>query len=164
VQQLAFQKANHVRNLWISNYLSKYGDAVIIGADTMVVMGEELIGKAQSVEEAHQILNHLSGRTHELFTGVCLLSTKSLDNLEKISFYSRAKVHMQKLTHHEINLYLSESGEFQGRAGAYSLYDRASLFIDFIEGSPTNVLGLPMAVLRKKLLSFGIDLLKPSGF
>lgn len=164
VQNLAFYKAEKIRRTWINQYQPKYGDAVIIGADTMVFLNDHLVGKPADKEHAYQILKQLSGRNHQLFTGVCILSTKSVNLSQKVVFFTKSEVHMQELSSEEIKAYLNESDEYKGRAGAYSLYERASLFIDFIEGSPTNVLGLPMAKLRRELLAFGINLLTPSCY
>ena len=69
-------------------------------------------------------------------------------------------MHFQELSEKEIDNYLTITSEHQGRAGAYSLRERASLFIDHLEGSPTNVLGLPMAKLRIALKELGINLLE----
>ncbi|WP_457558320.1 Maf family protein [Candidatus Harpocratesius sp.] len=162
VQTLAFHKANTVLQIWNEKYRN-CGDsnhysteAIIIGADTMVVLDSKLIGKAHSIEEAHSILSKLVGNTHLLITGVCILSTFQE---KQLSFVEHAKVHMHSLSSAEIWAYLKGTSEYQGRAGAYSLFERASLFIDHIEGSPTNVIGLPMAKIRESLLKFGIDLL-----
>ncbi|MBA7575520.1 dTTP/UTP pyrophosphatase [subsurface metagenome] len=127
--------------------------AIIIAADTMVLLDGNLIGKAQNKEQAFKILIQLSGKKHELLTGVALIHSIS----KKIrTFLDISIVQFQMLTSSEIQRYLDSSDEYIGRAGAYSLYDRASLFIDFVEGSPTNVLGLPMAKLRKELQNFGV--------
>jgi len=138
---------------WNDNLGNKNYPAIIIAADTMVLFDGNLIGKAQNKEQAFQILTKLSGKKHELLTGVALIHsiTKQIRTFMDISI-----VQFQKLTSSEIQRYLDSSDEYIGRAGAYSLYDSASLFIDFVEGSPTNVLGLPMAKLRKELLHFGV--------
>ena len=98
------------------------------------------------------------GRVHEIITGVTIIEIES--NKRKI-FLVSSKVHFQTLTPQEIWEYIQVTDEFKGRAGAYSMYERASIFIDWIEGSPTNVLGLPMAQLREIAKEFGIDLLNP---
>ena len=161
VQTLAFQKASMVCTTWNTDYLARFGPAVVIGADTMVYFQNAMLGKATSIHHAHQILTQLMGRSHQLYTGVCLIPT---DSPHPITFYDLATVHFQSLSSDEIWHYLRETEEYQDRAGAYSLFDRANLFIDRIEGSPTNVLGLPMAKLRCKLVDLGIDLLQPSTF
>ena len=153
VKKIASAKAKKVMKKWNDKLGNKNNPAIIIAADTMVLFDGNLIGKAQNKEQAFQILTQLSGKKHELLTGVALIHsiTKQIRTFMDISI-----VQFQKLTSSEIQRYLDSSDEYIGRAGAYSLYDRASLFIDFVEGSPTNVLGLPMAKLRKELLHFGV--------
>lgn len=97
VQTLAFHKANTVLQIWNEKYRNNhvqnhnYDEAIIIGADTMVVLGDQLIGKAHSLEEAHSILSKLVGNTHLLITGVCILSTIQE---KRLLFVEQAKVHM----------------------------------------------------------------------
>ncbi|MHA1476255.1 MAG: Maf family protein [Promethearchaeota archaeon] len=155
VKKIASAKAKKVMKKWNDELGNKNNPAIIIAADTMVLFDGNLIGKAQNKEQAFQILTQLSGKKHKLLTGVALIHsiTKQIRSFMDISI-----VQFQKLTSSEIQRYLDSSDEYIGRAGAYSLYDRASLFIDFVEGSPTNVLGLPMAKLRKELLHFGVIL------
>jgi len=153
VKNIAIAKAKKVMEKWNDNLGNKNNPAIIIAADTMVLLEGNLIGKAQNKEQAFKILTQLSGRKHELLTGVALIH--SISN-EIRTFLDISIVQFQLLTSSEIQRYLDSSDEYIGRAGAYSLYDRASLFIDFVEGSPTNVLGLPMAKLRKELLHFDV--------
>jgi septum formation protein len=158
VQQIARGKAENVYQIWNRSRSRKEGSAIIIAADTMVTINGQLIGKATSADHAFEILSMLTGQTHEILTGVALLRT-DLPATEYKSFVSVSKVHFQSLTPEEIWQYIRITDEFKGRAGAYSLEERASLFIDYIEGSPTNVIGLPMAELRFHLKQWGINLL-----
>ena len=153
VKKIAIAKAKKVMNKWNDNRGNKNNPAIIIAADTMVLLDGNLIGKAQNKEQAFQILTQLSGKKHQLLTGVALIHSISK---QIHTFLDISIVQFQLLTSSEIQRYLDLSDEYIGRAGAYSLYDRASLFIDFVEGSPTNVLGLPMAKLRKELQNFGV--------
>ncbi|QEE15146.1 nucleoside triphosphate pyrophosphatase [Promethearchaeum syntrophicum] len=153
VKKIAIAKAKKVMLKWNGNLENRNKPAIIIAADTMVLLDGNLIGKAQNKEQAFKILTQLSGKKHELLTGVAIIHSVS----QKISvFLDISIVQFQILTPSEIQQYLDATDEYIGRAGAYSLYDRASLFIDFVEGSPTNVLGLPMAKLRKELQFFGV--------
>ena len=155
VKKIAIAKAKKVMWKWNDNLGNKNNPAIIIAADTLVLLDGNLIGKAQNKEQAFKILTQLSGKKHELLTGVALIHSIS----EEIrTFFDISIVQFQTLTSSEIQRYLDSSDEYIGRAGAYSLYDRASLFIDFIEGSPTNVLGLPMAKLRKELHKFNVEI------
>ena len=155
VKKIASAKAKKELKKWNDDLGNRNNPAIIIAADTMVLFEGNLIGKAQNKEQAFQILTQLSGKKHELLTGVALIHsiTKQIRTFMDISI-----VQFQILTSSEIQRYLDSSDEYIGRAGAYSLFDRASLFIDFVDGSPTNVLGLPMAKLRKELLHFGVIL------
>ena len=156
VKKIAIAKAKKVIKKWNEDLENKNIPAIIIAADTMVLLDGNLIGKAQNKDQAFEILTQLSGKKHELLTGVALIHSIS----KKIQlFLDISIVQFQTLTSSEIQRYLDSSDEYIGRAGAYSLYDRASLFIDFVEGSPTNVLGLPMAKIRKELQKFDVDIL-----
>ena len=156
VQAIAVGKAETVCSLWNQNHASTDGAAVVIAADTMVVFNDLMIGKAKDMNDAIGILTALAGNTHELITGVAILDTASA---KKKVFVDSSMVHFQTLSRTEIDAYVSVTEEYKGRAGAYSLQERASLFIDHVEGSPTNVLGIPMAKVRMVLKGFGVDLL-----
>ncbi len=155
VKKIAVAKAKKVMKIWNEDMGNRKIPAIIIAADTMVLMDGDLIGKARTKEQAFQILTQLSGKKHELLTGIVIIH--SIDKQIRI-FLDISIVQFQLLTSSEIQRYLDSSDEYIGRAGAYSLYDRASLFIDFVEGSPTNVLGLPMAKLRKELQKFDVEI------
>ncbi len=131
-------------------------DALVIGADTIVVLHGQIIGKARHQFEAFQFLQKLAGQTHQLLTGCCVIDVKSQVARE---FVDTTYVTFAALSDEDIWHYLEFNDEYRGRAGAYSLQDRASLFVTTIAGSPTNVIGLPISKLRETLLSFGVDLL-----
>lgn len=160
VQRLAKSKVDTVQKVWKEGKIAMVPPTekiLIIGADTTVVMENEIIGKPNSKHHAFEILSKLMGKTHEIITGVAVYSS---DHPEPIIFYVSSQVHFQPLNSVQIWDYINVTEEFNGRAGAYSMYERASLFIDKIEGSPTNVLGLPMAELRDQIwTNFGINLL-----
>ena len=156
VQQIASKKAEVVAQRWHTENQIQSKPAIVIGADTMVFFQGKLIGKAADKEEAFRILSTLAGHTHEIFTGVALIHTETF---HQETFVVRSRVHFQDLSSEAIQAYLQQSDEFIGRAGAYSLFDRASLFIDHIEGSVSNIIGLPMGKLREVLLKFDVNLL-----
>jgi septum formation protein len=158
VQRLALEKAKVVCNVWKQKRQAKEGPAVIIGADTTVVFQNKSIGKAASKEEAFQILSGFRGKTHEIITGVAVLSSQT--NLQEV-FLDSSTVHFQDLSDDELWDYINVTDEYRGRAGAYSLFERASLFVDNMTGSPTNIIGLPLPKLRLILKKFGINLLHP---
>ena len=132
---------------------------IIIAADTIVEFEGEIIGKAKNEQQAFQILKKLAGRTHQLMTGIAFTE---LSNSKIITDHEITTVTFINLSDEEIWGYI-KTGEWKERAGAYSIRDKASLFIESIEGSSSNVIGLPMhsifTTLKKK---FGINLLKES--
>jgi septum formation protein len=116
-------------------------DAVVLGADTVVVLDDEVLGKPVDDADAVRMLTVLSGRQHRVLTAVALVGQgTSLDTIEE------TLVWMQALTPTEIVAYV-ESGEPRDKAGAYGIQGRASRFIPKIEGSYTNVVGLPVAAV-----------------
>ncbi len=152
VKELAKTKA-----MFAKNKIEDELDAIIIGADTVVLLDGEIIGKAQDEEEAFKILKKLNGRTHELITGIAITET---NNPKIIVDTVKTNVQFINLSDKELKLYI-KNGEWKGRAGAYSIRDKASLFIKNINGSSTNVIGLPMhkmfEILRKE---FNLNLLQ----
>jgi septum formation protein len=118
----------------------RHAHGLIIGADTIVVTKDRILGKPASEDEAERMLKSLSGRWHEVFTGICLI-----DNVRRrsASACSRTRVHMRRLTQSDIGWYLS-TGEYCDKAGAYAVQGYASLFIDRIEGCYFNVVGFPI--------------------
>jgi len=114
-----------------------------IGADTIVEFQGKIIGKATDSEGAFRILKKLNGNTHNLITGLAI--AQSNDRRVFID-YDRTEVTFLSLLDNEIWDYINTQ-EWKGRAGAYSIKDRASLFIKSINGSPSNVIGLPLQKL-----------------
>ena len=156
VQELALNKALNVVQIWNREHALNMAPAIVIGADTMVSHEGKLIGKPKDKDDAFAIISKLSGEYHDIYTGVAVIQT---DSLQQEVFFDHSRIHFQELNPSEIWDYLNVKDEFSGRAGAYSLRDRASLFIDEIQGSPTNVIGLPMAKLRQHLKKFNQNLL-----
>lgn len=115
-------------------------EGIIIAADTIVELNDEIIGKALDEQDAFRILKKLIGKTHNLLTGIAI--TDSYDS-KVITDYESTTVKFLKLSNDEIKSYI-KSGDWKGRAGAYAITEKASLFIEYIQGSPSNVIGLPM--------------------
>jgi septum formation protein len=128
-------------------------DDIVIAADTVVVIGRELLGKPQDQAEAEQMLTMLAGRTHEVLTGVALRNASRM-----VSAIERTRVHFLPLSYGEIVAYVA-GGEPYGKAGAYAIQGQASRFVDWIEGSYSNVVGLPVATVYRMLreLVYGRD-------
>ncbi|MFX1393452.1 MAG: Maf family protein [Promethearchaeota archaeon] len=138
--------------------LNKEGkDAIIIAADTIVEINGEIIGKAKNENQAFQILKKLVGKTHNLLTGLAITETNSS---KLIIDYDSTSVKFLTLSDEDICDYI-KSKEWIGRAGAYSIREKASLLIEAIQGSSTNVIGLPMHKVYEILKNeFAINLLK----
>jgi septum formation protein len=124
-------------------------DSLIIGADTIVVCDGRIWGKPSSLESAREMLRHLSGNTHEVFTGVAVLKPDFL-NLN----FSRSEVSFFPMSEEEITCYL-HSGEPMDKAGAYAIQGQASRFVEKIDGCYFNVVGLPVSLLYRMLLESG---------
>ena len=131
-------------------------DAIIIAADTIVEYNNNVIGKAKNENHAFEILKKLSGKTHKLISGFAITETR---DPKLIIDYDCTEVKFLILSDEEILDYI-KSGEWKGRAGAYSIREKASLFIDSIDGSISNVIGLPMQKIYKILKNeFNLNLL-----
>jgi septum formation protein len=130
---------------------------VVIAADTIVELNGEIIGKAQNEAEAFKMLKNLANSSHNLITGIAVTE---IDNTKVVIDYDITVVTILDLSDDDIRDYI-RIGEWKGRAGAYSIRDRASLFIKEIQGSPSNVIGLPMQkifeILKKE---FNLNLFK----
>jgi septum formation protein len=127
-------------------------ELIILGADTAVVVDGEVLGKPRHDDEAAAMLRRLSGRPHEVITGVSLRSTAGERGLVETT-----SVYMRSLTETQVSWYVS-SGEGRDKAGAYAIQGLASRFIPRIEGSYSNVVGLPVAavsLLLSELASAG---------
>lgn len=127
---------------------------LVIGADTIVVLDSDIIGKPADPQEARRILRALSGRQHLVITGLCIVDTA---NGQHFSGLEQTRVTFRDLQDHEIEAYIS-SGECWDKAGAYGIQGRGSLLVESIDGCYFNVVGLPLNLLRKLLLEAGQDI------
>lgn len=121
---------------------------VILGADTIVVQDDEVFGKPRNELHAREVLRQLSGRDHWVYTGICLRSRWRL-----IQDWAATRVTFCELTQSEIDEYVS-TGEPMDKAGAYAIQGRASKFVSCIEGSYSNVVGLPVSLVYQHLKAF----------
>ena len=117
----------------------------VLGADTVVVAGGQLLPKPHGREDAVRMLKLLSGAVHEVFTGVVLIAGE-----RELREAVCTRVHVLPLSTEEIEWYIA-TGEPEGKAGAYAIQGRAARFIDRIEGSYSNVVGLPVATVYRML-------------
>ena len=125
----------------------RHSGAVILAADTLVY-GDEVLGKPHDAGEARRMLAGLSGRWHSVYTGVTMMDTRSGRTLSRADV---TRVHFIPLTTEDIDAYVA-TGEPLDKAGAYGIQGRGGMLIDRIEGSYSNVVGLPMALVRSMLL------------
>ena len=126
-----------------------YRDKIVIGADTVVVLGKEMIGKPRSAKEAAAFLNKLSGKMHYVYTGFNIIDTKT--GKERFD-YERTSVYFRELSNEEIIYYVKNFTPLD-KAGAYGIQDDfGCLFIDKINGDYYNVVGLPLKKLYLNLM------------
>lgn len=145
VQRLATEKSARAME-----ELGTVIEIVIIAADTTVVVGGEILGKPHDVEDAARMLRRLSGRTHQVVTGVSVRSATA-----DVAHVESSSVTFATLTEDQIAWYVA-SGEGRDKAGAYAIQGLASRFIPRIEGSYSNIVGLPVAAvdgLIRRLIS-----------
>lgn len=126
--------------------------ALLIAADTMVFLDALRLGKPHSEEDAFAMLSALSGRTHEVLTGLTLSRGERMETRVE-----RTEVTFRPLTDGEKRAYI-RSGEPMDKAGAYGVQGKAALFITGIRGDYFNVMGLPLHLLGQMLAEFGVDL------
>jgi septum formation protein len=122
-------------------------DGIILGADTIVVLDEEILGKPKNKDDALFILKKLSGRMHQVYTGITLID-KSTGKM--ISDYDVTKVKFNQLDEQKILDYIT-TGEPMDKAGAYGIQGMGSFLVEHIEGSLDNVIGLPTEKLQEML-------------
>jgi septum formation protein len=126
-------------------------NGIILGADTIVVLDKEILGKPKNKDEALSILKRLSGRMHQVYTGITLIN-KSTG--KTISDYDVTKVTFNQLNEQKIINYVA-TGEPMDKAGAYGIQGMGSFLVDHIEGSLDNVIGLPTEKLQEVLSQIG---------
>jgi septum formation protein len=127
------------------------GPAILIAADTVVVLDSHILGKPRSTDEARRMLELFSGRTHSVITGVSLLR---LPEMDRRRFVETTLVHFARLSRDEITRYLATAEPYD-KAGAYAIQGHAGRFIPRIEGCYFNVVGLPLARLTAALRELG---------
>lgn len=121
-------------------------NVVILGADTIVVLDGQILGKPSDEEAAFSMLKSLQGRMHQVYTGVAVLNFDGSGSLRTISHAEETKVYVHEMTDEEIRRYIA-AGESMDKAGAYGVQGRFAAYIDRIEGDYYNVVGLPVAYL-----------------
>lgn len=143
VMELSEQKAKDVKKDVGSN-------VVVIGADTIVVFRDQILGKPVDKEDAYRMLFELQGKTHKVYTGV----TVCYGNRVR-SFFESTKVHVYEMNERQIRSYI-ETGEPMDKAGAYGIQGRFAAYIRGIEGDYNNVVGLPIGRLYRELVHLSL--------
>lgn len=126
--------------------------SLIIGVDTIVFYNNKILGKPKNYDDAYGMLSVLSGNTHKVYSGVCIVNT---ENLHIESFVCETKVKFSKLTDDQIDRYI-ESKEPMDKAGAYGIQGLGGVFVEKIDGCYYNVMGLPINKLNAFLCSYKI--------
>jgi septum formation protein len=144
VQRLANAKADLVAARAV-------GPAIVLAADTVVVLDDKILGKPSSMEDARHMLQQLSGRTHSVLTGVAMVR---LPDGERRQFIESTLVHFRPITDEELSSYLATEESFD-KAGAYAIQGQAGRYIPRIEGCYFNVVGLPLSRVLTDLKTLG---------
>ena len=137
IQDLSRRKAEAI--------LKIHPDSVILGSDTIVVIDGKILGKPKDHDEAKQMLRELSGRSHQVITGFCLLSSLHCHTEVSVS-----EVYFTEMTEEEIDAYVA-TGEADDKAGAYGIQGLAGKFITKIEGDYYTIVGLPLSQVYQEL-------------
>ena len=148
IEKLALDKVTDVRKR--IDY-----PALIIGSDTVVVVGDRILGKPKNKEDAFNMLKLLSGKTHEVISAIAIMDS---ENNKILTDSVVSKVTFKELSDSEINNYIA-TGEPMDKAGAYAIQGFASIFISTICGCYTNIVGISAYKLAQMLKEFGITIL-----
>lgn len=141
-KRLAREKAEAVR--------PQAANSFVLAADTIVIIGQEVLGKPKNAADATRMLSKLSGDTHEVMTAVCLLTPSGDQDVR----HEVTRVHMCAFDEKEIAAYVAH-GEPMDKAGAYAIQGMASRWVDGIDGDYFNVMGLPVALVYRMLREHG---------
>ncbi len=148
-RQLARDKAQSVAD--------DYTDDLVIGSDTVIEIDGKLLGKPENIQEAASMLRYLSGRCHQVHTGVAVIQEC---NKVSITFVETARVWFKPYDEHALNTYLATQ-ESLGKAGAYSIQGEGARLIERIEGDYPTIVGLPLWRTAKTLEDQGVVLPNP---
>jgi len=137
-----------------SSVAAQYKNALVIGADTVVVFNRKVLGKPKNMREAVSFLQMLQGNTHAVYTGLALIDTKKN---KALTDYVKTNVTMRTLTDNELKAYLALINPLD-KAGAYAIQGPGSIVVEKIDGCYYNVVGFPIAKLEDMMLSLGTSL------
>ncbi len=131
-----------------------YPEHFVIGADTIVVLEDEIIGKPKDAEDARNILKRLSGKKHQVITGVVIVNSEPVKNA------GVSEVNIRRLNDDEITRYV-ETGEPMDKAGAYAIQGKGAGLVDSYSGSYSNIVGLPLDTVKTLLKQAGYRIDQP---
>lgn len=149
VMELAQQKAEDVFH-FLTTDTSYTDDLIVIGADTIVVYQNEILGKPSDKSEAYDMLSMLSDRTHQVYTGVCLIIRQN-GHTNSRTFFEKTDVTFYPIYKEDLRRYV-ESGDSLDKAGAYGIQGDFAIHVKEINGDYNNVVGLPIGHLYQELL------------
>ncbi|MCM1182115.1 MAG: Maf family protein [Roseburia sp.] len=159
VEELSYQKAAEEAERYMKENGAPDGSdtVVIIGADTIVAYGKEIMGKPKNMEDAVRMLTTLQNNTHQVYTGVTLILLSaggkvSRDAWDTVTFHEKTDVSMYPMSPAQIRAYVA-TGEPADKAGAYAIQGKCAAYIKGINGDYNNVVGLPVARLMQELFS-----------
>lgn len=152
VQGTGAQRVQKLAQLKCAEVAARHPGRMVLAADTLVCVDDEILGKPKDEQDASRMLHLLSGRAHEVHTGVCL----RLPDGRQLCGVDTTRVFFLPLSEQSIRRYIA-TGESMDKAGAYGIQGRAGIFVSHIEGSPSNVIGLPLGLLTRFLTQAGVD-------
>ena len=129
-------------------------DVIVIGADTVVANESEILGKPRDLEHAKEMISSLQGKTHQVYTGVCLYWNNEKIN-QNLTFYEKTDVEVYPMTMEEIEAYVATK-ECEDKAGSYAIQGLFSPYIKGISGDYNNVVGLPVARIYQEIKKLGL--------
>jgi len=138
------------------NVAERFDSGIVIGADTVVLVGKKTVGKPKNMRDAFLSLKNLSRKPQWVYTGLAVID---IDRKKTWTDYEKTKVYMYPLTDSEIESYFKKISPFD-KAGSFDVQGPGSVFIDRIEGCFYNVVGLPLAKLARLLKKAGVDFLR----
>lgn len=141
VEELSFQKAKEIADM-------QTGECIVIGSDTIVANGEEIMGKPKDEADAFRMLSEIAGNIHQVYTGVTLIRTG--DHPKVITFAEKTDVHLYPMSGAEINAYIATKDPMD-KAGAYGIQGDFAIHVKGIEGDYYNVVGLPIGKVYQEL-------------
>ena len=163
VEELASQKAIEVASM-VRTYEETHqelvtpSDLMVIGADTIVSCGGQILGKPKDERDACRMLKLLSGGTHQVYTGVSIVLLDASGKAGQVTFHEKTDVTLRAMSEEEIRRYVA-TGEPMDKAGAYAIQGLAAMFVIGLDGDYYNVMGLPVCPLAMILRKFGVKLL-----